>query len=173
MLTRPIPFLLLLILLLSGVARAEENRISIKGSNLEIPRFVTLKTNEANMRAGPGMEYPIKWEYRRRGLPLKVIGEFDIWRKVEDHQGETGWMHKQTLSGRRMVLVTTSMEKIRKYDDIEARVVAIAETGVLAELNQCRGQWCRINATGSTAGSEEILSGDCWKGKSWISLSPY
>ena len=148
MLTRAIPFLLLLALLLPGVASAEQNRISIKGSNLDIPRFVTLKTNEANMRAGPGMDYPIKWEYRRRGLPLKVIGEFDIWRKVEDHEGETGWMHKQTLSGRRMVLITTSMEKIRKYDDVEARVVAVAEAGVLAELNQCRGQWCRISTGG-------------------------
>ena len=66
MLIRSMPFLLLLILLLPGIAVAEENRISIKGSNLEIPRFVTLKTDEANMRAGPGMEYPIKWEYRRR-----------------------------------------------------------------------------------------------------------
>ena len=173
MLTRPIPFLLLLILLLSGVARAEENRISIKGSNLEIPRFVTLKTNEANMRAGPGMEYPIKWEYRRRGLPLKVIGEFDIWRKVEDHQGETGWMHKQTLSGRRMVLVTTSMEKIRKYDDIEARVVPLPRPACWQNSISVGVSGAGSIATGSTAGSEEILSGDCWKGKSWISLSPY
>ena len=137
-----------LMLFFSGVAVAEENRISIRGSNLEIPRFVTLKTNKANMRAGPGMDYPIKFEYRRRGLPLKVVAEFDIWREVVDHEGVRGWMHRQTLSGRRMALITSSMEKIRRYDDPEARVIAVAEDGVLAELNQCRGQWCRISTGG-------------------------
>lgn len=145
---RVLPVFLALVVLLSGIARAEENRISIKGSNLEIPRFVTLKTNKANMRAGPGMDYPIKWEYHRRGLPLKVVGEFDIWREVVDHDGTTGWMHRQTLSGKRMALITSSMEKIRQYDNPEARVIAVAEKGVLAELNQCRGLWCRINASG-------------------------
>ena len=59
MLIRSMPFLLLLILLLPGIAVAEENRISIKGSNLEIPRFVTLKTDEANMRAGPRFLFPL------------------------------------------------------------------------------------------------------------------
>ncbi|MGC6485782.1 MAG: SH3 domain-containing protein [Candidatus Puniceispirillales bacterium] len=145
MLSRLLPVLLVLIMALPGVARAEENRISIRGSNLEIPRFVTLKTNKANMRSGPGMDYPIKWEYRRRGMPLKVVGEFDIWRKVVDPDGETGWLHKQTLSGKRMALVTGSMVKVRAYDDAQSRVVAVAEKGVLAELNGCRGQWCRIN----------------------------
>lgn len=138
----------LLFLVLAGVASAQDNRISIRGSDLEIPRFVTLKTNKANMRAGPGKDYPIKFEYRRRGLPLKVVGEFDVWREVVDHDGVRGWMHRQTLSGKRMALVTAGMEKIRRSNDAGANVIAIAEEGVLAELNQCRGQWCRIAVDG-------------------------
>ena len=144
MLNRLSLIFLTLILMLASPAFAEDNRISIRGSNLDIPRFVTLKTDKANMRAGPGLDYPIKFEYRRTGLPLKVVGEFDIWREVIDHEGTRGWMHRQTLSGRRMALITGNMEKIRRNDDHEARVLAVAEEGVLAEISRCRGQWCRI-----------------------------
>lgn len=130
----------------SGTAFAQENRISIRGSNLEIPRFVTLKSNRVNMRAGPGKDYPIQWEYRREGLPLKVIGEFDVWRKVADHEGTIGWMHVRTLSVRRMVLVTDTTVKIHRRADTEAPVIAVAEQGVIAELETCRGGWCKIKS---------------------------
>ncbi len=129
----------------STAALAQENRISIRGSNLEIPRFVTLKSNRVNMRAGPGKEYPIQWEYQRKGLPVKVIGEFDVWRKVADHDGTIGWMHVRTLSVKRMVLVTDTTVKIHRRADKESRIVAVAEQGVIAELETCRRGWCKIN----------------------------
>lgn len=125
---------------------AQENRISIRGSNLEIPRFVTLKSNLVNMRSGPGKDYPIKWQYQRKGLPLKVIGEFDVWRKVTDHEDTTGWMHVSTLSIKRMALITDTTVKIHKSDDDGSRVIAVAEKGVITELEQCRGGWCKIKA---------------------------
>ena len=128
----------------TGSAVAQENRISIRGSNLKIPRFVTLKSNRVNMRAGPGEEYPIQWEYQRRGLPLKVIGEFDVWRKVTDHEGIVGWMHVRTLSVKRMVLINNRTVKVHRRDKDESPVIAIAEQGVIAELETCRGTWCKI-----------------------------
>jgi SH3-like domain-containing protein len=148
MLLRILLLFLVFLMTLPGLARTEENRISIRGSNLDIPRFVTIKTNKANMRTGPGRDNPIKWEYRRRGLPMKVVGEFDVWREVEDHEGGRGWMHRQTLSGKRMALVINSMEEIRQDDNLEARVIAVAEKGILTELGQCRGQWCQISIKG-------------------------
>lgn len=129
-----------------GKASAQENRISIRGSNLEIPRFVTLKSNRVNMRTGPGKEYPIQWEYQRKGLPLKVIGEFDVWRKVTDHEGVVGWMHVRTLSIKKMVLVTDSTVKIHQRADDDAPVIAIAEKGVIAELATCKSEWCKIKS---------------------------
>ena len=123
---------------------AQENRISVRGSNLEIPRFVTLKTNTVNMRTGPGREYPILWEYKRRGLPLKVIAEFDTWRKVTDHEGTTGWMHVGTLSIKRMALVRDTTSKIHSNAEDNAQVLAVAERGVLLEIEQCQPEWCRV-----------------------------
>lgn len=127
-------------------AITQENRLSIRGSNLEIPRFVTLKSNRINMRAGPGRRYPILWQYQRRGLPLKVIGEFDVWRKVIDHDDNTGWMHVSTLSVKRMGLVIASTATIHKNMDKSSPIIAVAENGVLMELVQCSKDWCRIEA---------------------------
>ena len=130
--------------LLPAGAPAQESRASIRGSNLEIPRFVTLKASLANMRAGPGKDYPIKWQYRRVGLPLKVVGEFEVWRKVEDHEGETGWMNVNMLTIRRMALVSESTEPIRSGGGEGSPVVAVAERGVILELEACDEGWCRV-----------------------------
>ena len=102
------------------------------------------------MRAGPGREFPIKWQYQRKGLPLKVVGEFDVWRKVTDHDGTTGWMHVSTLSIKRMALITDTTVKIHKSADETSRTIAVAEQGVLAELEYCRGGWCKITTSGLT-----------------------
>ena len=133
-----------------GEAVGQENRISIRGSNLDIPRFVTLKTGLVNMRTGPGKNYPIKWQYQRRHLPMKVIGEFDVWRKVVDHEGITGWMHVSTLSVKRMALITDTTVKIHVRDDPASRVRAVAEQGALGEIENCRSGWCKITAENIT-----------------------
>jgi SH3-like domain-containing protein len=123
---------------------AQENRLSIRGTGLDIPRFVTLKSNLVNMRSGPGKEYPVKWQYHRKGLPLKVIGEFDVWREVMDHDNTTGWMHVSTLSIKRMALITETTVKIHRSDDENSRILAVAEKGIIAELEHCRKDWCKI-----------------------------
>ena len=70
-------------------------------SGLPIPRFVSLRADEVNMRTGPGVRYPIDWVYARQGLPVQVIGEFEAWRQIRDSEGSTGWVHRTMLSGRR------------------------------------------------------------------------
>ncbi len=131
-----------------GSSVAQDNRISIRGSNLEIPRFVTLKTNRVNMRTGPGKNYPIQWQYQRRSLPVKVVGEFDVWRKVTDHDGITGWMHVSTLSLKRVVMILDTTAKIHAENDSASKTRAVAEKGVLAELDYCEPEWCRLEAEG-------------------------
>ena len=77
----------------------------MRGSGLPVPRYVTLKPHEANLRAGPGLEYPVLWQYRTPKLPVRVDAEFGIWRKIVDHDGTAGWMHGSVLSLNRMALV--------------------------------------------------------------------
>jgi len=124
---------------------ADETRLVVQGSGLPVPRFVTLKSNEINMRVGPGREYPLAWIYKRKGLPVKVIAEFDVWRKVEDHEGITGWIHGQLVSARRTALIQEPVSKLYQRPDTTSDIVAVAEKNVLMELQYCRESWCRLS----------------------------
>jgi len=73
-------------------------------TGLEIPRYVSLKSNEVNLRVGPSTNYPIELMYITKNLPVEVIDEFDAWRKINDHKGKTGWLHKSLIQGDRFVL---------------------------------------------------------------------
>ena len=128
----------------STAARAQETKITVRGSGLPVPRYVTLKFDETNLRAGPGREYPVLWQYRTAGLPLLVNAEFGIWRKVVDHDGTAGWMHGSVLSLRRMALVQKNMAKIHANPDTSSNVIALAERNALMELRSCPKSWCKV-----------------------------
>ena len=121
-----------------------EARTVIRGSGLPVPRFVSLKSDIVNMRVGPGHEYPLQWVYVRKNLPVKIISEFNAWRKVIDHEGETGWVHGQLVSSKRYGIITNTNAKLRADPNQKAGVTAIAEAGVLMEVQYCEGQWCRL-----------------------------
>ncbi|QEO16674.1 SH3 domain-containing protein [Acetobacter vaccinii] len=74
-------------------------------SGLPLPRYAALRSDEVNMRAGPGRRFPILWVYHRQGLPVRIEREFDVWRLVEDQSGQKGWVQQATLSGGRYFLV--------------------------------------------------------------------
>ena len=130
-----------------GMAQAQEAKLTVRGSGLPVPRYVTLKFDEANLRAGPGREYPVLWQYQKTGLPLLVDAEFGIWRKVIDHDGTAGWMHGSVLSLRRMALVQNNMAKIHASPDETSNVIALAERLALMDLQSCPKAWCRVANT--------------------------
>lgn len=74
-------------------------------TGLPLPRYAALRADEVNMRAGPGQRFPIIWVYHRRGMPVRIEREFDVWRLVEDPTGQKGWMQQATLAGGRDFLV--------------------------------------------------------------------
>ncbi|MGZ5913794.1 MAG: SH3 domain-containing protein [Hyphomicrobium sp.] len=123
-------------------------------TGLPVPRFVSLKSDRVNMRKGPGTDYPTAWVYRRAGLPLEVIKEFEGWRQVRDADGASGWVLQTFLSGRRTALVLpwevkpgTPTPKVALRDDSSerARPVAMVEAGVIANLATCDGRWCQVS----------------------------
>jgi len=121
-----------------------DKKTVIKGSGLEVPRFAALKSNKVNMRVGPGYDYPIEWVYLRKNLPVKVVSEFDVWRKIVDHEGVTGWVHSQLVSSKRYAVITVPVARLRKTADADADVSAIVEENVIMELQFCEQGWCRL-----------------------------
>jgi SH3-like domain-containing protein len=117
-------------------------------TDLPLPRFVTLKSNEGNARRGPGLAHRIDWVFTRAGMPLKITAEFENWRRIEDAEGAGGWVHYSLLSGTRSVLVTEDMVEFHSSPQADAPVLVQAERGVVARLLKCDAVWCRISADG-------------------------
>ena len=134
-----------LTIMAASVAAADTTKLTVRGSGLPVPRFGTLKFDEANLRTGPGREYPVLWQYRKSGLPLLVDAEFGIWRKVVDHEGNSGWIHGAGLSLKRKALVRTHMAEIHDDEDPDSPVIALAERNALVNLESCPREWCRIS----------------------------
>lgn len=118
-------------------------------TGLPIPRFVSLASDKIFMRTGPGQKYPLMWEYNRKNLPVEIILEFDVWRKIRDYEGSEGWVHKSLLSGKRFVMVRAEepVPLLRK-PEAESRKMAMIGNNALAALESCEGDWCEIKAQG-------------------------
>ncbi|GCE84000.1 SH3 domain-containing protein [Komagataeibacter diospyri] len=87
----------------AALAPVDNTKGSVTG--LPLPRFAAFRADEVNLRTGPGQRYPIDWVYHRRGLPVKIEREFDVWRLVEDSDGQKGWVHQATLVGTRTFVI--------------------------------------------------------------------
>ncbi len=124
-------------------------------TNLPLPRFVSLKANEANARRGPDQSHRIDWVYRRRDLPLMVTAEFENWRRVEDAEGMGGWMHHALLSGLRTALVQTDMTPLHRTPENGSAQTALLERGVIARLRMCQRDWCRLEVEGARGWAEK------------------
>jgi SH3-like domain-containing protein len=122
-------------------------------SGLPLPRFVSLKADEVNVRRGPGWDHAVAWVYRRIGLPVEVIAEYDVWRQVRDSEGASGWVLGSLLSGRRTALIAPWKTDKRTIDlhegaENDSTVKAKLAPGVLGDVERCDGKWCRIEAGG-------------------------
>jgi len=115
-------------------------------SGLSVPRFVSLRADDVNMRAGPGVQYPVEWVYKRQGLPMEIIAEFETWRKLRDWQGTQGWVHQSMLSGERTFVVTGDMRTVRDKPSATSRAIAMAEQGVVGAFKSCEAtdDWCKV-----------------------------
>lgn len=118
-------------------------------TNLPMPRFVSLKASEGNVRRGPSLSHRIDWVFKRRNMPLRIIAEHGHWRRVEDREGAGGWVHYSLLSGVRTVLIEEDMAAIHKLADPTSPVQAYAEAGVIARLGSCENGWCTVTADGN------------------------
>ena len=115
-------------------------------SGLPVPRYVSLKYGEVNGRTGPSKQHPVAWRYSRRGLPMIVVAETEMWRKVRDRSGDESWMHKRTLDGRRRVIALQEvMLRVKPRESSKARAIAAKDT--LLTLIACdAAAWCEVKA---------------------------
>jgi SH3-like domain-containing protein len=117
-------------------------------TQLPIPRYVSLKTSEGNVRRGPSLSHRIDWILKLRNMPLQVVAEHGHWRKVLDFEGAGGWIHYSLLSGGRTVMIVQDHVDLRNQPTAEALTTARLERNVLARLLSCKPDWCRLSSAG-------------------------
>ncbi len=121
---------------------------SIADDTKPIPRFASLKKDVVNLRAGPNKRHPIVWVYKKRNLPIKITAEFDVWRRILDHEGATGWVHQRLLSGYRTLIITGKNRTLMDNPGVNSVPVATLETGVIAKISSCNQNWCKVKVKG-------------------------
>lgn len=115
-----------------------------------LPRFASLSAGKVYLREGPAYGTRVLWVYHRKRLPVKVLVEYDVWRRVQMPDGAIGWLHTAMLSRVRTVVVTgTAMAPIRSDADPASKTLALAQPGVIAKLETCRATACEISASGT------------------------
>ena len=123
-------------------------------SGFAVPRFVSLKLGKVNARTGPSLDHSIAYQYQRRGLPLVVVAETEMWRKVRDVSGDEAWVRKPALSGKRRAITLDETTVFAKADR-DARAVARVERGAVVELGECGVRFCRVETPGGLKGHAE------------------
>lgn len=145
----------------AGVEIEKKGRVT----GLPLPRFVSLKARAVNLRVGPGRAYSINWLYKRSGLPVEIIQEFDRWRRIRDAEGTTGWVLHSLLSAKRTALVAPWEREIGEDGQItgaqllparyrargDAATVANVQAGLLVSLKECENGWCKFEASNTSA----------------------
>lgn len=117
-------------------------------SGLPLPRFVSLKSDDVNVRVGPGTDYEVKWTFKKTGWPVEVVQEFDNWRRIRDSDGAEGWVYHSLLSSRRTALIApwrSDPVPLHAEPNDESRVTALLEPLVLGEVESCDSDWCEIS----------------------------
>ena len=121
-------------------------------SGLPVPRFVSLKPDRVNVRAGPTRDHDVTFVYTRAGLPVEITAESDNWRRIRDWEGSEGWVYHSLLSGRRTAVMMpkdkTALVPLYDRADAKTRVVARLQAGVQATVKRCADGWCRITGSG-------------------------
>jgi len=135
-------FIICIILINSYSAYTETLGIE---TGLKIPRFVSLKSSNSNLRVGPSENYPIILKYVITNTPVEVIDEYKNWRKINDFEGNQGWLHKSLIKGKRFVIVNTPyQEGLQVYNKPKGNYVGKIGKRNILEIDTCLIDWCKI-----------------------------
>lgn len=106
--------------------------------------YMSLKSDEVNMRVGPGKNYPITWVFRKKSLPVRILAVFQEWYKVKTHDGSIGWMHRNMLTKTNHVLIDVDQAILYDKPSLEDKVIATVGKYNTARCNYCTNGWCKV-----------------------------
>ena len=112
--------------------------------NAQEDYFLTLRYDEVNLRQGPSKEYPVKIFYKKKFLPVLVQDQSDNFRKIKDHENNTGWIHISQLSKKKAAILIEKEAMMFKRPTIYSTPIAILKKGKLVKIIKCEDIWCKV-----------------------------
>tara|TARA_Y100000591_G_C21172591_1_gene378228 strand:- start:11 stop:451 length:441 start_codon:yes stop_codon:yes gene_type:complete len=106
--------------------------------------FLTLRNDKVNLRQGPSFEYPIKLFYKKKFLPVLVQEKYGNFRKIRDHENNTGWIHVSQLSKKKAAITIENDQLIFNKPSVYSKPTAILKKGRLCKIKKCVGGWCKV-----------------------------
>jgi SH3-like domain-containing protein len=106
--------------------------------------FRTLRNDKVNLRQGPSFDYPIKIFYKKKFLPVLIQDRSDNFRKIRDHENNTGWIHISQLSKKKAAIIVDDSSLLFNGSTIYSNPVAVLKKGRLVKINKCKNDWCKI-----------------------------
>ena len=111
-----------------------------------LPRYVSIKSNDVNLRVGPSINYPIIIKYIKQNYPIKIIEEYKDWRQIIDINNNNGWIHKSLIKGERNgIIVSKKKSNLKIYNTQDGKIIGEITSGSLISLNKCKIDWCLIS----------------------------
>ena len=107
--------------------------------------FLMLKNSKVNVRIGPGFDYPIKFVYKKKYLPVKIIDNKENFRKIIDHKKNSGWVHSIMLTKSKS-LITTSEKILFRKPTMYSKPLAKLDSGRLLIIKKCNEDWCNVKS---------------------------
>ena len=114
----------------------------------ESVKFLSLKNNEVNVRVGPSKKHPIKYIYKKKYFPVKILDKSETWRKIEDFKKNSGWIHISQLSKKKSAINIKNNSVLYKKPTIYSKPIAKLESGRLVLIKKCKVKWCKITSGG-------------------------
>ena len=106
--------------------------------------FLTLRNDIVNLRQGPSFEYPIKIFYKKKFLPVLILDKSSNFRKIKDHENNSGWIHVSQLSKKKAGIIIEDNILVFKRSTIYSKPLLILEKGRLCLIKNCKGNWCKV-----------------------------
>ena len=106
--------------------------------------FLTLRNDKVNLRQGPSFDYPVKIFYKKKFLPVLIQDKSDNFRKIRDHENNTGWIHISQLSKKKAAIVIDDELILFNSPTIYSNPIAILKKGRLVKIKKCKNDWCKV-----------------------------
>ena len=106
--------------------------------------FLTLRNDKVNLRQGPSFEYPIKLFYNKKFLPVLIQDKFENFRKIRDHENNTGWVHISQLSKKKAAITVKDNQIIFNKPSIFSKPLVVIRQGRLCKIQKCEVEWCKV-----------------------------